>query len=143
MADKNGDQWVQNGTRIKAWFVMRRDLMTSGKMAVQVGHGTDYNHMWGVDNPHYKDWMDPAIGNRRKIVLGVKTEDDLSKLARDCVAKGMLCTLIVDAGLTEFGGLATVTGLVVHPHPDSDIPQSLKRAQAWKDIWLTKSDLVA
>lgn len=143
MAKKTGDQWVQNGARLKAWFVMRRDLMTSGKLAVQIGHGTDYIHMWGGANPHYADWLNASVGNRRKIVLGAKSEDELNKLAQDCVAKGMFCTLIVDAGLTEFGGVATITGLVVHPHPDTDIPKSLKRAQAWKDIWLTKTELVA
>lgn len=118
---------------------MRRSLMTSGKLAVQIGHGTDYIHLWGADNPHYADWMKADVGNRRKIVLGAKTEADLYKIAKDCEASGMLCSLIVDAGLTEFGGVQTVTGLVVHPHPDNAIPSSLKRSQAWKDIWLTKS----
>lgn len=143
MADKPNDQWVQNGTRIKAWFVMLRDVMSSGKMSVQVGHGTDYIHLHGTENPHYADWMNADVGNRRKIVLGVKTRAELDKIAKDCEAAGMTCSLIVDAGLTEFNGTPTVTGLVIYPHPDNAVPSSLKRAQAWKDIWLTKTVSVA
>lgn len=143
MADKEHDKWVQNETRIKAWFVMIRDLMSSGKMAVQVGHGTDCIHVANTLNPHYAAWMDPNIGNRRKIVLGVKTQSDLSKIAKDCEGAGMLIEFIVDAGLTEFNGIPTITGIVVLPHPDNAIPASLKRAQTWKDIWLTKSEPVA
>lgn len=143
MADKANDQWVQDGTRIKAWFVMLRDIMSSGKLAVQIGHGTDYIHMSAAENPHYANWMRADVGNRRKIVLGAKTKADLDKIAAECADAGMLCSLIVDAGLTEFNGVATVTGLVVHPHPDNAVPSSLKRAQAWKDIWLTKTVSVA
>lgn len=134
MSDKSIDQWVdENGTRIKAWFVMRRDLeMSTAKFGVQIGHGSDLIHMARDFNPHYEDWISEEIGNRRKIVLGAKTLADLEKIEAQASQAGMTATFIRDAGLTEFGK-ETVTGLVIHPHPDNAIPASLKRAQAWKD----------
>lgn len=126
------DPWVtEHGTRIKAWFVMRTDIeMSPGKMAVQVGHGTDFIHMHGAANSYYKAWMDPNGGNRRKIVLRGDL-DHIERLYAACRDAGMYCEMIEDAGLTEFGK-PTITGLVICPHDDGEAPKLLKRTQAWK-----------
>lgn len=141
------DIWVQEGRRIKAWFVMRRDLpMTQPKFGVQIGHGTDLIHMAALNDlvprdtgereaasPYYFGWINATIGNRRKIVLGGKTLAEIEKLKTECETAGMKCDWIVDAGLTEFGQ-ETTTGMVIHPWDDTAIPKSLKRAQLWKPL---------
>jgi PTH2 family peptidyl-tRNA hydrolase len=133
MADKPNDPWkTESGSRIKAWFVMRLDLpMSQGKFGIQIGHGTDFIHMIGDKNPHYADWINPEIGNRRKIALRANSLAEIEKVQAECEAAGMITMLIKDAGLTEFGQ-ATITGLVVLPHDDALIPKVLKRTQSWK-----------
>ncbi len=132
MTDKTDPWTTESGSRLKAWFVMRLDLpMSQGKFAVQVGHGVDMIHMTGAKNPFYETWLSATGGNRRKVVLRAKSLDDIVKLQAECDAFGMITTLIRDAGLTEFGG-PTVTGMVICPHDDANIPASLKRTQAWR-----------
>ncbi len=115
----------------RAWFIMRLDLpMTQGKFGVQIGHGTDFIHMIGYKNPFYENWIDPACGNRRKIVLKAKTLSDIEKLKVICDGHGMITKMIEDRGLTEFDG-PTITGMVILPH-NNDIPTALKRTQVWK-----------
>ncbi len=117
---------------VKSWFLMRLDLpMSQGKFGVQIGHGTDMIHLTSANNPYYSRWVDPAEGNRRKIVLRAKNVADLEKIKADCEAVGMTAIFIVDAGYTEFNG-PTISGLVVCPHDDALIPSSLKRAQSWR-----------
>jgi len=133
MSEKPNDPWTtETGSRIKAWFVMRLDIpMSQGKFGIQIGHGTDFIHMTGADNPYYATWLDPHGGNRRKIALRAKSLDDIEKVKADCEKAGMIVRIIKDAGLTEFGQ-PTITGLVVCPHDDSLAPSVLKRAQAWR-----------
>ena len=128
------DVWTtETGSRIKAWFVMRKDLaMTTGKFGIQIGHGTDLIHMYGAKNPFYERWIDSTIGNRRKIALSIGGLEDLMKIKAQCEEFGMIAEVIADAGLTEFGK-PTITGLVIFPHDDANIPKSLKRARSWKD----------
>jgi len=133
MPDKINDPWTTaTGSRIKAWFVMRLDIpMSQGKFGVQIGHGTDYIHLLGRENPYYEVWLSPNGGNRRKIVLRAASLEDIEKVQAACDEFGMKTVLIRDAGLTEFGG-PTTTGMVILPHDDSLIPTVLKRAQAWR-----------
>lgn len=130
---KPNDPWTtETGSRIKAWFVMRLDLpMSQGKFGVQVGHGTDFIHMIGDKNPYYSAWIDPNLGNRRKIALRANSLAEIEKLKAECEASGMLTQIIADAGLTEFGQ-PTITGLVILPHDDALIPKLLKRTQSWR-----------
>lgn len=132
MSERPNDPWVtESGSRVKAWFVMRTDIeMSPGKLAVQVGHGTDFIHMLRDRNPFYKVWIDANGGNRRKIVL----RGDLAhieKLKIACTEAGMIVHEIGDAGLTEFGQ-PTITGMVICPHDDANAPKLLKRTQSWK-----------
>ena len=127
------DPWkTDSGSKIKAWFVMRLDVpMSQGKFGVQIGHGTDMIHLSGAQNPYYNAWLDPLGGNRRKIALRAKTLDEIEKVKSACDVTGMITFLIEDAGLTEFAG-PTVTGLVICPHDDANIPTILKRTQSWR-----------
>ena len=133
MTDKPEDPWTtETGSRIKAWFMMRLDVaMSQGKFGVQVGHGVDFIHMTRDQNPFYERWLDPRGGNRRKVVLRAETLATMEKLKAACEDHGMIVKFIKDAGLTEFNE-PTITGLVICPHDDADIPKALKRAQAWR-----------
>lgn len=42
-------------------------------------------------------------------------EDELIQLYKEAEAKGILCSLIQDAGLTEFGGVPTYTAVAIGP----------------------------
>jgi PTH2 family peptidyl-tRNA hydrolase len=127
------DPWkTETGSKIKAWYVMRLDLpMSQGKFGVEIGHGTDMIHMSGPKNPYYQPWLNPQIGNRRKVVLRAKSLEDIEKVQAACEEAGMITFLIKDAGLTEFDG-PTTSGLVICPHDDANIPSVLKRTQSWK-----------
>ena len=130
-APKVSDIWrTESGSKIQAWFLMLTTVeMTDAKFGVQIGHGTDFIHMRGAENPFHQDWLTTA--NRRKVILRIKSESDLEKIENACKAYNMLTSRIYDAGLTEFGK-ETLTGLVVLPHDDSNIPKPLQRTQAWK-----------
>lgn len=117
---------------IKAYYVLRQDLgMTSAKRAVQVGHGTDFIHLNSASNPHYSAWLTEF--NRRKVVLRIRDESALAALATLLNENGIPYKEIKDAGLTEFNNVETLTGVVVYPVPDVQLPKKFGRLQTWKD----------
>jgi PTH2 family peptidyl-tRNA hydrolase len=63
-------------------------------------------------------WMS---GSYKKICQGAKTEADLLQLYADAKAAGLRASLIVDSGLTEFGGVPTITCVGIGPNEDSRI----------------------
>lgn len=113
----------------KAYYILRRDLnMSSAKMAVQVGHGTDMVHSCtGFDI--YMLWKSQ---DRRKIVLSIKTEVKLNNLITVLREKSILHKEIVDLGLTELDGL-TMTGIVILPIEEDKLPKQVQRLQLWRD----------
>lgn len=116
----------------KAYFIMRRDLdLSAAKLAVQLGHGVDW--LWsgqGSQAETFSAWRDPARGNRRKILLEVKSLAQLETVEKKLAEAGLACARIVDAGYTEVAP-DTVTGLVVFPV--EQLPASLKRLRLWQD----------
>lgn len=57
-------------------------------------------------------WLE---GKFTKIVLGVRTEEELLQVHKKAVDTGLLCSLIQDAGDTEFGGVPTYTAVGIGP----------------------------
>ena len=57
-------------------------------------------------------WLE---GKFTKIVLGVKTEEELLSVHQRAKDAGLLCALIRDAGDTEFGGVPTYTAVGIGP----------------------------
>lgn len=102
--------------------------MSTAKLAVQVGHGTDMVHAWtGFDK--YQLWKSQ---NRGKIVLSIKTETKLNNLITVLREKNIPYREIVDLGLTELDGL-TITGVVVFPIKKDKLPKQVQRLQLWRD----------
>jgi PTH2 family peptidyl-tRNA hydrolase len=100
----------------KAYFVFRTDLdLTPAKLAVQVGHGVDL--IWRSSSNNlsaFNAWLAKESGDRRKIVLKLKTLEQLNNLKKTLESDGIQCELIIDSGYTIVEP-ETITGLVVFP----------------------------
>jgi len=113
----------------KAYYILRQDLnMSTAKLAVQVGHGTDIVHAW-TDFDKYMLWKSQ---DRRKIVLSIKTKTKLNNLITVLQEKRIPYREIVDIGLTELDGLTT-TGIVIMPIDEDKLPKQVQRLQLWRD----------
>ena len=127
---------------IKAIYVIRRDLNMSGpKIAVQVGHGTDFvhtrpNHTYTSKEGRkytmcYCRWMG-SEGNRRKSVVGIKTEKKIKNVIKILKDNNIRFDEIWDAGYTELDG-ETMTGIVIHPIEDDELPKAVRRLRLLDD----------
>ena len=59
-----------------------------------------------------KSWIEQG---HKKIALAVHSEDDLVKKYEEAIEAGLMAHIIVDAGLTEFGGIETKTAVAIGP----------------------------
>jgi len=107
---------------------LRKDLnMRKGKMVAMGAHasfaavmGPKHNHFFGlvwralrmIAKPEIRGWLSSRFA---KIVVSVDTEDELFEIHRHAKAAGLVCSLIQDAGFTEFGGVPTYTAVAVGP----------------------------
>jgi len=109
---------------------MRKDLgMSPAKLAVQVGHGTDFIHKDKDENSFFEDWKNKE-NDRRKIVLEVKSEAKLRDLADLLRHKGIPFCKIYDSGHTEFNE-KTLTGLIIYPIDENNLPDKIKRMRLY------------
>ncbi len=103
---------------VKQVIVVRKDLnMRKGKIAAQVAHAsmkflTDNNEAERGDeiivklSPAEAMWL---TGSFTKIVVGIDSEGALQDLVLRAELEGVEVHPIVDAGRTEFNGVATLT----------------------------------
>jgi PTH2 family peptidyl-tRNA hydrolase len=105
-------------------IVMRKDLnMRKGKMIAQGAHASlrvilDAGRP--VDATTYQVTMTEAMaqwmtGRFAKVCVGVTSEEALDEIIARARAAGLPCSLIVDAGRTEFHGVPTKTCCAVGP----------------------------
>ena len=59
-----------------------------------------------------KDWL---TGRFTKVCVSVNSEAELIEVYNKAKEKGLICSLITDAGLTEFGGVPTITCCAIGP----------------------------
>jgi PTH2 family peptidyl-tRNA hydrolase len=59
-----------------------------------------------------QEWLD---GKFTKICVSVDSEEELRDIFNKAQAAGILCSLIQDAGLTEFDGVPTYTAVAIGP----------------------------
>ncbi|MDE1464765.1 aminoacyl-tRNA hydrolase [Spartinivicinus poritis] len=115
----------------KAYFVIRSDLeLNPAKLAVQIGHGTDmiWQHQI-IDQASFNAWLDSKQGDRRKIVLEVKSLEKLTSLKEKLVNNGFYCYDIVDSGY-NFVEANTHTGIVIFPTAANT--NTIKRLRVYK-----------
>ena len=124
----------------KQVIIMRKDLnMRKGKMCAQASHAsmaallahgyvtygpdglggthtTDF--VLPLDRSELHDWI---TGSFTKICVGVDSEQELVDIITKAKDKGLITSLITDSGLTEFGGVPTITCGVIGPAYADDI----------------------
>src|SRR5579885_1069136 len=124
------------GSSPKQVIVLRTDLnMRKGKMVAQGAHAslkvffdrleisTHFSSgrkiaEWAIDNTAELDWVKEGF---TKICVGVESEEQLLSLYEKAKAAGLLCSVVKDAGKTEFGGIATYTAIAIGP----DLPEKI------------------
>lgn len=109
-------------------FPKDRNLRT-GKYCSQSGHAAvgalisqgevdgDYFKI-PLKDPFVKEW----ITNRfKKITVYVETDEELVDIFKQAQTAGLFSCLIRDAGLTEFGGIPTLTAVGIGPGNPAEI----------------------
>lgn len=108
----------------KQVIVMRKDLnMRKGKLVAQGAHaslgailgecGRDGDKLiLDLSDERMAPWL---TGRFKKICVYVNSEKELLDLHAKAKEAGLICSLILDAGLTEFGGVKTYTAIAVGP----------------------------
>jgi PTH2 family peptidyl-tRNA hydrolase len=117
----------------KQVIVLRKDLnMRKGKMVAQCAHasmgtilGLSRLSSEGDDliiplDERIRPWL---TGRFKKICVSVNSEDELLELYARAKAAGMVCSLILDSGLTEFGGVPTHTAVAIGPDRSDVVDQ--------------------
>ncbi|MDB4330257.1 aminoacyl-tRNA hydrolase [bacterium] len=127
--------------RTKQVLIVRKDLkMRKGKIGAQCAHASlailtnnliGFPFKWYLF-PYYlakfvflflthkalRSWLTTRF---TKICVYVDSEQDLLLLYNKAKSAGLLCSLIKDAGLTEFGGVPTYTVVAIGPDVDEKI----------------------
>lgn len=104
----------------KLVVVVRRDLKLSpGKLAVQVGHAAVECALKAKAEQErvFRKWKSEG---QKKVVVRVDGERELHEVRMAAEARGLITSLISDAGLTEVPP-GTVTVLGVGPGPDAQL----------------------
>ena len=65
-----------------------------------------------LDDARVAPWLE---GGFTKIAVSVDSEAELLALHEKALGEGKICSLIQDAGLTEFGGVPTFTAVAIGP----------------------------
>ena len=114
---------------------MRKDLnMRKGKM-ISLGSHASLKALFDVmgenDEENFiclnytaksalKNWIQ---GRFTKVCLYVESEKELDDLYDKAKEKGLMCSMIVDAGLTEFNGVPTKTAVAIGPAWSEDVDE--------------------
>jgi len=111
----------------KQVIVMRKDLgMRKGKMIAQGAHASikflidsmtpisedGMERKIVLTSEEMKHWVD---GSFTKICVGISSEVELEELYLKAKEIGLPASMIIDNGLTEFGGVKTKTCIAVGP----------------------------
>lgn len=98
-----------------------------GKLIAQGAHASVSAVFDGLNKTetrkYVEDWFEYG---QAKIAVYVQHEEELIELWHKIQATGLPCSLIRDAGKTEFGGVPTITAVGFGPAPN-DIIDSITR----------------
>jgi PTH2 family peptidyl-tRNA hydrolase len=128
--------------KTKQVIVMRKDLnMRKGKQISQGSHASmkvfldlcEVNYLEYNNEVEYtfkfKDdslWNEWLNGIFTKIVVSCDSEQELEELYQKAKDKKLPCSMIIDAGLTEFNGVPTKTCIAIGPANSDDIDEITK-----------------
>lgn len=113
----------------KQVIILRKDLnMRKGKMVAQGCHASSKVCVQLYDSKtNYEGYPDGSVfwewwhGAQTKICVSVDSEDQLVQLYKEAEAQGLPCSIITDAGHTEFNGVPTKTAVAIGP----DYPEKI------------------
>lgn len=116
-------------SELKQMLIVRTDLnMRKGKIAAQCAHASlsilkammtpDDKILLKSIPAEFKTWL---FGLQTKVCVYVSSEEELVDVYNKAKAAGMLCSLIKDAGKTEFNGVATLTVAAIGPAKNEDL----------------------
>lgn len=104
---------------MKQMIVMRKDLkMRRGKEIAQGAHASLKATLENLHHPSVKEWLS---GPFKKIAVSVDSEKELFEVLNKAKEADLITALILDAGLTEFGGVPTHTCIAIGPASDEDL----------------------
>jgi PTH2 family peptidyl-tRNA hydrolase len=95
--------------------------MRKGKMIAQGAHaslGAILDNGKLKDDKRVQAWL---AGPFKKIAVYVNSEQEMLDIKRVAEDNNLITCLIVDNGLTEFGGVKTITALAVGPDIEDNI----------------------
>jgi len=124
----------------KQVLVWRKDLRStsgqkvrSGKIAAQLAHasmkvffdrGTITRGVLNIDlDEAMQEWVN---GIFTKVCVGVNSEKELLEIYATAQSIGLPCSLIQDAGLTEFGDVPTYTAVAIGPARNEEVDEVTK-----------------
>lgn len=102
----------------KQIIILRKDLnMRKGKMVAQGAHASmavilEEQNRLNYPSPAVAEWLN---GKFTKICVSVSSEQELLDIYHKARTLLIPCSLIQDAGLTEFGGVPTYTSVAIGP----------------------------
>lgn len=109
----------------KQIIILRKDLnMRKGKMVAQGAHASmaallslgqfseDKESFTIKKDDRLWPWL---MGKFKKITVSVDSEQELIDIYNKAKSKGLIVSLILDSGLTEFGGKPTHTSVAIGP----------------------------
>lgn len=114
----------------KQVIVMRKDLnMRKGKMIAQGSHASmaalllfaqkeKHNLILDLTNEQMGPWLS---GSFKKVVVSVSSLEELDKIYQQAKENKIICSYIIDNGLTEFNGEKTPTCICLGPHESKEI----------------------
>lgn len=106
---------------MKQVIVVRKDLkMRRGKEIAQGAHASMKATLENMNHKDVKEWLK---GPFAKIVVRVDSEEELLEIYQKALQANLVCSLIQDAGRTEFHGVPTYTTVAVGPAKDAHIDQ--------------------
>ena len=71
-----------------------------------------------LSDPFVKEWV---TGNFKKVAVYVESDPELIEIYTAARKAGLPCSLIKDAGLTEFNGVPTLTAVGIGPGSEEEI----------------------
>lgn len=116
----------------KQVIVIRKDLnMRKGKIVAQGCHASmkavidrggikhpESDKLIIDMTPEMKEWL---LGTFTKVCVSVNSEEELLSIYEQAKTAGLVCSIIQDSGLTEFGGVPTYTAVAVGPALKEDV----------------------
>jgi PTH2 family peptidyl-tRNA hydrolase len=104
---------------MKQVIVLRKDLnMRKGKMIAQGAHACLQVSLNSQNTKEFKQWLEQGM---TKVCLYVESEQELLDIYNRAKCDKLPCSIIRDAGKTEFDGIPTLTTVAIGPAESTKI----------------------